>query len=357
MPCEDTERSGIYTFQDDPAKDWTEWTICDGHAGPRTAQILTEFLPLIVGDHLARANCLDRPYTPNDSHIIQTIKKAFLFADEEIIKKAADRVRSGQGDLSETISLIAPALSGSCALMALFDPAQSILRVANVGDSRAVLGRWDQDGGRYVANPMSVDQTGFNQNEVERLRQEHPGEESVDPKTGRVHGIAVSRAFGDSRWKWPQELSQLVREKFWGPRPRPAGMIKTPPYLTAEPEVIETKLQTGKHPDFLIMASDGLWDLMSSEDAVTCVEQWLDKFNPSQFLDKQRSVQTVVGILGQRIKESDARTFTRMKDMPQDEDVYFDEEEGITKWRVSSKHFVVEDENCGVHLSKLCIWR
>ena len=29
-------------------------------------------------------------------------------------------------------------------------------------------------------------------------------------------------------------------------------------------------------------ASDGLWDKMSSADAVTCVEMWLEKFTPTQ---------------------------------------------------------------------------
>ena len=262
-------------------------------------------------------------------------------------------MRSGEGDLSETISIIASALSGSCALMALFDPAHSILRVANVGDSRAVLGRWEADVGQYVAKPMSIDQTGFNAKEVERLKQEHPDEDVVDPKTGRVHGIAVSRAFGDSRWKWPQELSQLVREKFWGPRPRPEGLIKTPPYLTAEPEIMETKVEIGQHPDFLIMASDGLWDVMSSEDAVTCVAQWLDKYRPAQFLEKQQqTVKSVADILGRKVEEVKPPTFTSVKDITEDEDVYFDDDEGITKWRVKPKHFVVEDENCGIHLSE-----
>ena len=87
MPCEDAQRSGIYNVSDDPTKDWAEWIICDGHAGPCTAQILNDFLPLVVGDYLTKGNCMDRPYTPNDAHIIETIKNAFLSADEEIIRK------------------------------------------------------------------------------------------------------------------------------------------------------------------------------------------------------------------------------------------------------------------------------
>lgn len=61
----------------------------------------------------------------------------------------------------------------------------------------AVLGRWN--GTKYVCEPMSVDHTGFNPDEVSRLQREHPGEHGiVDPRSGRVHGLATSRAFGDS---------------------------------------------------------------------------------------------------------------------------------------------------------------
>lgn len=51
----------------------------------------------------------------------------------------------------------------------------------------------------YVCEPMSVDHTGFNPDEVSRLQREHPGEHGiVDPRSGRVHSLATSRAFGDS---------------------------------------------------------------------------------------------------------------------------------------------------------------
>lgn len=359
LPCEDAGHTGIFTFFKDPSRDWSTWAIYDGHAGSRTAQVLKENLALVVGGHLVEDKCMERPYKPNDSHIVQTIKKAFKFVDDEILKEAADRVNDKQADLAYSISGLSAALSGSCALLALFDPARNVLRIANTGDSRAVLGRWDMDAGKYVAQPMSHDQTGFNESEVERLRQEHPGEESVDPQTGRVHGIMVSRAFGDARWKWPNEFSKLVHDKFWGPKPRPNEAIKTPPYLTAEPEVTETRVQAGQHPDFLIMGSDGLWDVMSSEDAVTCVQQWLDEYKPTRFLDQKPESRSLMSLLsrngGKDDEEGRKPSYTSLADINADEDTYFDGSEQIMKWRVSPKHFVVEDPNCGVHLSKSLI--
>ncbi len=357
MPCEDVMSSGIYGMFQDPMRDWSNWTILDGHAGPKTAEVLRESLPLYVGGDLWDAKSMDRPYTPNDFQIISTIKKAFHRLDIEILQRASLRVHSGEDDLALTIAATTTALSGSCALMALFDPARSVLRVANTGDSRAVLGRWDGQEGKYVAQAMSVDQTGFNPEEVERLRREHPDEDVVDPKTGRVLGIAVSRAFGDSRWKWPDEMSRKVYEKFWGPAPRPNGVVKTPPYLTAEPEIMETQVQGGEHPDFLIMASDGLWDNMSSDDAVTCVQQWLDKYEPTKFMEPKPIDPAAAGPPGLPFDRANRRAITEYQpdftyDPNADDDTYWDEAERTMKWRVSPKHFIVEDEHCGIHLIK-----
>ncbi|KAK5735679.1 hypothetical protein LTR17_008030 [Elasticomyces elasticus] len=371
IPCEDTFSSGAYTYEKDPAKAWCEWGLFDGHAGSRTAELLSQILAGAVGEKLWDEGCFDRPYKPNDTFIIDALKTAFKKVDDDIVKHAMELVRSGQPDRATVVANIAMALSGSCALFALYDPVRHVLRVANTGDSRAVLGRWD--GQKYIAHAMSVDQTGFNEQEVERLKRDHPEEDVVDPKTGRVHGIAVSRAFGDARWKWPQEFSKRAHELFWGPSPRPDRMIKTPPYLTAEPEVMETVVEVGERPDFLIMATDGLWDNMSSDDAVACVQLWLDKNKPTTFLEQSQQSPEVMPPpgLGQEPPGQQppgwqqpkvfppwlASSFTPSYSTPaevsgEDEDVYYDKDERCLKWKVGPKHFINEDAHCGIHLVK-----
>jgi pyruvate dehydrogenase phosphatase len=351
LPSEDTVCSGTYTYFNDPTRDWSVWAIFDGHCGPRMSEILKRNLPHIIGGELMEAGCMDRAYVPNDQHVIQTIKKSFTLIDNEFLDRAREHIeKPKEGEpRALLISLAAAAHAGSCALVALYDPKRSVLRVANTGDSRAVLGRWNQAQGKYVAQAMSTDQTGFNQDEVARLQREHPGEDTVDPKTGRVFGLAVTRAFGDARWKWPEEVTRRAHELFCGPAPRPNGVIKTPPYLTAEPEVTEVKLRDGAHPDFLIMASDGLWDNMSSEDAVTCVQLWLDKNKPTNFLEKPKEMMPPSLFGG---KEG-TTTLSSVADLNgAEDDTYYDAEEKCLKWRVSPKHFINEDQNCGVHLVK-----
>lgn len=240
----------------------------------------------------------------------------------------------------------------------------SVLRVANVGDSRAVLGRWDNETNQYIAKPLSVDQTGFNPDEVARLEREHPGEEVVDSRTGRVHGIAVARAFGDARWKWSEDLTRKVHDTLWGPSPRPRNVIKTPPYLTAEPEITEIRVQNGDHPDFLIMASDGLWDNMSSDDAVTAVQMWLQKYKPTRTTKRQLAkVFDQPKFVADRVEalKAEVTNFAQPQHQHipvgdcvgvQDDDTYYDEDDKTLRWRVSPKHFVVEDENCSASLIK-----
>lgn len=85
---------------------------------------------------------------------------------------------------------------------------------------------------------------------------------------------------------------------------------------------------------------------MSSADAVTCVQMWLEKNKPTNFLAEQKKSSWFPSFA------KPAQTSTSAAEMDDDNDTYYDETEQCLKWRVSPKHFVVEDENCGVHLVK-----
>lgn len=173
---------------------------------------------------------------------------------------------------AEAIATIAMATAGSCALLSIYDPRTSIVRTAVTGDSRAVLGSWSSESKSFIPEALSKDQTGFNEAEVERLSNDHPGEKDdiIDPKTGRLLGMAVTRAFGDHRWKWPLDFIEHCQRTLFSFPPRPN--YKTPPYMTATPEVTTRVVST---EDFIILASDGLWDRISNDDAVTCISRWL----------------------------------------------------------------------------------
>lgn len=272
---------------------WMTWAVMDGHAGWQTADLLCRALVPTVRNSLATAalsSSQEQTSADNTTAVQQAIARGFVALDTAIMTMAtqvastAPTIDGGDTSLSlaDKVNIMMPAWAGSCALLSLYDPSKRELHVACTGDSRAVLGRLKSSddgmgGGKtWDAVPLSVDQTGKNAEEIARLNAEHPGEEATIVQDGRVLGIMVSRAFGDCRWKWPIDQQKDFRKRFYAPAPlaKPKYDVKTPPYLTAEPVVTTTQLG-GKAPCFLILASDGLWDNLSSQEAVDLVGAWL----------------------------------------------------------------------------------
>lgn len=292
-PNEDDHSTAIVPH---PKGSWAFFAVLDGHSGWETSAWLREnLIPAVTGSladlyhnyHALGDSFLSKvwalighspeggdTYTPPDTSINSTISATFKRLDHDIVHDAVERVfASPSKDMATNI--LAPAYAGSCALLALFDSHTRTLRVAVTGDSRAVLGRRKVDPStgdvRYEVHVLSVDQDGNSPLEIARLNDspEHPGETVI--KNGRVLGMGPSRAFGDARCKWDVETQARLKKEYLG-RSTP-GNIKTPPYLTAEPEITTTKTE---HGDFLIMATDGLWECLQSEEAVGLVGAWVE---------------------------------------------------------------------------------
>lgn len=105
------------------------------------------------------------------------------------------------------------------------------------------------------------------------MRKEHPGEDQV-VRNGRVlGGLEPTRAFGDAVYKWSRDTAFKLREKFFGRTPSP--LLRTPPYVTAEPVITTTKVQPEKG-DFLVLATDGLWEMLTNDEVVGLVGQWIE---------------------------------------------------------------------------------
>ncbi|KAF2732670.1 protein serine/threonine phosphatase 2C [Polyplosphaeria fusca] len=327
-PCEDFYALG--TAPGPGAHPWNYWAVYDGHAGKHTAAHLQMALIPHVSRDLSRLH----ESAPSPA-ITQCITQTFIRLDENWLATAKRAAHWYPALHASALMALAPVFSGSCALLAAFDPRSSTLRVACTGDSRAVLGRWDASSKTYTAVPLSVDQTGFNAAEVERLADQHPDEPAIiDPESGRLLGIAVTRAFGDHRWKWPSELVELTRYKFFGPAPRPGNA--SPPYMTAEPVVTETQVQRrgdgGGKPDFLILASDGLWDKLSSENAVHLVDRW---------------IATAAG------NRTAAPADQRSSSMQLDPGVHSEPQNATyPTWDATPEYFSIEDENAAVCLMR-----
>ncbi|KAF9561037.1 hypothetical protein EC968_005921 [Mortierella alpina] len=258
--------------------------VFDGHSGWCCSQkVARELAPSVARE-------LELVRDPQDTVAVAgAIERGFLKLDHRIVHDSVQRVLEHPSRHLACSSLL-PAISGACALMAYVNLREKDLYVACVGDSRAVMGTLEPktDGGHvWRAVPLSFDQTGRNRWEVKRLQEEHPGEEATVVSRGRVlGGLEPTRAFGDARYKWSRNIQDAVFELFPAYR-RPRPNYKTPPYVTAKPVVRHHKLQPQDR--FLVMATDGLWDKLTSDEVVQLVGNLLDgKVGQEEmFLDRE----------------------------------------------------------------------
>ncbi|KAJ3501411.1 hypothetical protein NLJ89_g9349 [Agrocybe chaxingu] len=305
--------------------DYLFFAVMDGHGGYETSRLLSRILIQGVALELsalvkdpkaaARPGLLNRvksllwstsPQAPLDAdpaRVSQAIEQAFTKLDTELLSTPLRVLANSMSqenwktksipDLSQHplgLTSMLPAISGSCALLAVFDTAHSDLYVACTGDSRAVAGVWESssDGrDQWRIEVLTEDQTGRNPSELARMRSEHPKDEGdYVIREGRVlGGLEPTRAFGDARYKWPRAVQETLNEAFMAgngtPMRPPPSLFKTPPYVTARPVVTHRKMSLlptagGSEPSkkrqrFLVLATDGLWDQLSNDEVVSLV--------------------------------------------------------------------------------------
>ncbi|TLD19011.1 Ornithine carbamoyltransferase [Venturia nashicola] len=257
------------------ASDWMFWGVFDGHSGWTTSAKLRQTLISYVARELNSTYiaALANPAVtfPTSESVDQAIKTGFTRLDNEIVHESVTKVTEARSK-RVAAELLAPALSGSCALLSFYDSRSKLLKVACTGDSRAVIGRRGANG-KWTAEPLSIDQTGGNVEEDARLRKEHPGEEYVTHNGRILGGLEPSRAFGDAFYKWSLETQLKLKKSYFGRTP--SKLLKSPPYVTAEPIITTTKVQP-QNGDFVVMATDGLWEMLTNEEVVGLVGQWLE---------------------------------------------------------------------------------
>lgn len=160
-----------------------------------------------------------------------------------------------------------------CKILTSIAQKTSIKKYILAGDCRVVLGSQKADGS-WLATPLSTDQNARNEEEVQRIFSEHPGEEMVIRNERLLGQLQPLRAFGDIQYKWDRVTHNHILTQVYGGPIVPPNLYKTPPYLTAKPVV--TKRQIEGCDKFMILASDGLWDSLTNQQAVELVGQFLD---------------------------------------------------------------------------------
>ncbi|GMH28093.1 hypothetical protein Nepgr_029936 [Nepenthes gracilis] len=199
--------------------------VYDGHGGARVAEACGERMHRILENEMD-GEASKMAEEGGGVNWEKLMARCFKKMDREV----------GGGDGSEED--VEEMTVGSTAVMAVVGKEEVV--VANCGDSRAVICR----GG--VAVPLSVDHKPDRPDELARI--EAAGGRVINWNGPRVLGVlATSRSIGDHYLK---------------------------PYVISNPEV--SICSRTKDDEFLILATDGLWDVVSNELACQVVRRSLD---------------------------------------------------------------------------------
>jgi len=220
--------------------------VYDGHGGPETSRY--------INDHLFPN--LKRFTSEQQSISVDVIRKAFQATEEGFLSLVTK-----QWPIKPYIAAV-----GSCCLVGVI--CGGTLYIANLGDSRAVMGKLVKATGKVVASQLSVEHNASIESVREELHSLHPDDPQIvvlKHNVWRVKGlIQVSRSIGDVYLKKAEFNREPLLAKF---------RLRQPfkrPILSSEPSISVHELQSDDQ--FLIFASDGLWEHLSNQDAVDLIQ-------------------------------------------------------------------------------------
>ena len=221
-------------------KDYIYLSVCDGHGveGHFVSEFIKEVLPYYMSENLKGKNILT-----DTKNVHQIISDIFVMVNNLLVD-------------NESINSL---FSGSTCVSVIYTPERLI--VPNIGDSRAVLGRYDFNTKTYKAIDLSRDHKPTEKDEAKRIidndgriqpfteEGEFVGPQRVWIKDEEVPGLAMTRSFGD----------------------RVAATVG----VMSEPEIKEFNFEEGDK--FMIIASDGIWEFISSQECVEIVSKYYEK--------------------------------------------------------------------------------
>ena len=211
--------------------------VCDGHGlfGHDVSKYLITHLPSNLNKALKKTN----KYIHHKETLYKTMKEVFIKTNKDLCKSP----------------LVDTQFSGSTCVTIILTKNKIIS--GNAGDSRAVMGRFKD--GEWISIDLTHDQKPNNPGERERILSHGGRIEAYKDENGNdfgpkrvwiknedIPGLAMSRSFGD-------EVAASV------------GTI-------SEPE-IET-FDVTSDDKFIIIASDGIWEFISSQECVNIIKDF-----------------------------------------------------------------------------------
>ncbi|KAF1322419.1 Agc/pkg protein kinase, partial [Globisporangium splendens] len=232
------------------------FAVFDGHGqyGDVCSQFSAEYLPEFIVSHLE-----------NNVGILPALTRAHLETNQTMHEASFD-----------------DSMSGTTSISVLFHGNE--IHIANVGDSRAIIAQENlkaigpYDDMSLVAKPLSIDQTPFRKDERERVK-----------KCGaRILTVDQVEGFEPIHENWGLNLGDEIDEngdppRIWHPYGQYPGtaftrsigdLVSEELGVTAEPEILCKTLNS--HDKFIVIASDGVFEFLTSQNVVDIVKKFDD---------------------------------------------------------------------------------
>ncbi|CAO1356927.1 unnamed protein product [Diamesa tonsa] len=254
-------------FEDIGDSEISLYGVFDGHAGDFAAQYATDILMPTIRDKIidilkyikSKTEVKQQKAIEKTSEKVEDQKDSIEVIEEDSLqdyvtsgntvdynKVLTEEILAADEKLIERTSRSA-LFCGTTAIMVIVDQTNKVIICSNVGDSRAVM--CDNKG---IVIPLSKDHKPNSPIEMKRIRDN--GGYISHKGCWRVEGsLATSRSLGD----YPLKQKKVI---------------------IADPEIKTFKFSDHK-PKFIILASDGIFDVFSSQDAVDFVSQHSKEFH------------------------------------------------------------------------------
>jgi protein phosphatase 1L len=215
-----------HAIHQDMNRDFFAAEIYDGHGGKEAAEIASRMLTPYFIHALGKE--FEQPLKDRRNKC-EPMREAYLSVDAHLVERG---IKSGTTAAN------------------LYITGDRFL-AANVGDTRIIIGT--RKGYSFLTKDHKPDLP------EERFRIESLGGRVVFYGAPRVEGIlAMSRSLGDTSLK---------------------------PFVSSEPRIVEGHL--GKENDYAVLASDGVWDVLTNDDAIRIARSVIDPRAASEEISKK----------------------------------------------------------------------
>lgn len=236
------------------------------------------------------------PGSPPPEEVNQVVGDTFVRLDEDLVYYPLQGFFEHPSKRAAA-STFEAARAGTSACLTFYEAETRTLRVASVGNTKAVLGRKAgrrgahvRRGGRtedlYQAQALTTPTDITSSEELERLQTTSPySTAELERMFARKR---PTRSFGDAALKWSLDVQKRMHDEYLGDAPHPYLLASHPsltssylprssPLVTAQPIINSVQIQPG---DFLIVASEPIWGALTDQQAVGLVGWWVNDRYP-----------------------------------------------------------------------------